>query len=36
MPSAQPKRTPSTVKVTGAEPGVYMWLTLVFDSIRSS
>ena len=36
MPSAQPKRNPSTVNVTGIEPGVYMKETLVFDSMRSS
>jgi hypothetical protein len=36
MPSAQPKRNPSTSKVTGTEPGVYMNETLVFDSMRSS
>ena len=36
MPSEQPKRTPSTSKVTGIEPGVYMNEILVFDSRRSS
>lgn len=36
MPSAQPKRIPSTSNVTGIEPGVYMNEILVFESMRSS
>ena len=36
MPSAHPKRRPSTSKVTGPTPGVYMNDSLVFDSRRSS
>ena len=36
MPIAHPKRRPSTSKVTGPEPGVYMNDSLVFDSRRSS
>jgi hypothetical protein len=36
MPSAQPKRTPAAVKVSGARPAVYISVDFVFDSMRSS